>query len=123
MEKGKSQHKFAKRRADLGVWLGMLGAKFVMNSTGEEELFLSVLDGWYFLKEWDCPDQTGRNDFEVREGRNPRFFMLIFESDRSYMSVGFSCVTDFRTLSNAHKERAGGASASRGYNYFCLFHL
>lgn len=39
--------------------------------------YLPVTGSWYILTGGDCPNQTRYNNFEVREGRSPGYFVLV----------------------------------------------
>lgn len=84
MEKGESRDNFAKGRAALLVWLGMIGDRISFYIAEKEEIYLSVTADRNLLTDRECPDQTGHSYFEVREGRIRKFVVLTSGSEAIY---------------------------------------
>lgn len=59
----------------------MIGTPMALDSAAEKKLYQTVTDGLHLPTDRDCRDQTGHNDFEVQEGRNPGFSVLNFGSE------------------------------------------
>lgn len=81
MESGEASVKFVRTRAALGARLKMLDFMMDLDSAAEKNLHLSSTDRWYLLLGRDCPDLTEHYAFEVREGRSPGFFILVYGAE------------------------------------------
>lgn len=60
METCDSRIDFSRRRAALGMWVGVCGAMMPMNSAWDKELCLPLTACQYLLIVRDCMDQTGK---------------------------------------------------------------
>lgn len=78
MENSESQLGFKSWLADLDAWVGIVGATIDLDTAWDEDLYLAVTDGRYFLTVRDCRDQIGHNNFEFREGRSSMFCEPVF---------------------------------------------
>lgn len=87
MEKKKIRVRFARELAASDMRVEIIGAIMALNFAGSEELYLPVTGRQYLLTGCDCPDQTGHNDLEVRRGRSSLFFVLLFESEATFILV------------------------------------
>lgn len=81
MDNGDIRVKFTKRLAALDVRVLRIWALKALNSSGDKMLYVPKIGGRYILTGGDYPDQTGSSRFEIREGRSPRFFVVVSESD------------------------------------------
>lgn len=81
LEKGKSRIKIARKQATFDVWLDTTGSVISLDLPRNDKLYLPVTGGPYFLTGLDCQNQSEHSDFEVREGRSTRFFMVASESE------------------------------------------
>lgn len=85
MDKGDSELKVSRKRTALGVRLGMSGAKMVLDTARDKELYLPVTGGKYFLTGRGCQKHIGLNDFEVQESRSPGCFLVIPEAEPMFL--------------------------------------
>lgn len=77
MEKAHTLIKFAERQAASDVWVGTISDMKALDSVADKKLQILLMGGQYLLTGLDCLELTGKNDFEVREARSPRFFVLL----------------------------------------------
>lgn len=56
MDNGEGPFKFARGRAALDVWLGMIGAMMYLRKAREKDLYLLVAGNTSSQTECDCPD-------------------------------------------------------------------
>lgn len=64
----------------------MIGDPFGSHGFCREELYLQVYGVCYILTSQNCPVQMG-DKFEVREGRSPVLFVLVFGSEVIHLLV------------------------------------
>lgn len=76
IEKGESSLNFARRPASMDEWAGLLSPSLRLDVFGGDDHYLQIADKRYLFTGQNCPDQTGQNDFEVREGKALGCFVL-----------------------------------------------
>lgn len=87
VKKGESRVRLARRRAAFHVWVETIGTSKPLNIAEHKKLYLPVTGGQYLMIRRKCPDQTGHNDFEVRESRSLGLSVLISGSESICLQV------------------------------------
>lgn len=65
----------------MDVCVEIMGAVMVLGIVGDKELYIAVSDSQYLLTGRGCLEQNEHSDLEVRIGRSPEVFVLVYGSE------------------------------------------
>lgn len=120
MKKIESRLKLARGRAFIDISVGLLSTSIGLRELGGEVFCLLVAGAWYLFTGQSCPEQTDHNDFEVREYKNPGYFVLFSGSVIIFLLV-FSGIAHVRVLPDERKEESFDTNSNgRSVNYSVL---
>lgn len=87
MDIGEIQLKLAEKRAASDLCIGITSAVMALVTAGNKDPYLPITRGHRLLTGPDSPYQTCSNDFEVRAGQSPGFYVPASGSETIWLLV------------------------------------
>lgn len=101
-EKRESRVKFGKRKLAFNLWVDIIGARLPLDGVKDKEHYVKVRGRQYILNGSEWLEHTRHNDFEVREGRSPSFFVQVPGSKVICFSV---CAASYNNVQHSMTEK------------------